>query len=191
MLGQGVKSLVKGVWWMFLLRGIVAILFGLLTFFAPGLAVASLVMYFGVFAFLDGATTTLGAIKSRKVDGSWWLFALEGVLGLIIGAMALTAPGAVALSFLVWFAVWLMFSGILRILTAIRLRKEIKGEWMMIAGGAIAFLFGVSLISQPVAGILGMTWLIGGFALLIGIVMVLLAMKARGFAQHVGEAVLA
>ncbi len=188
MMGKGLKSMIKGVWWMFLLRGIVAILFGLTTFFAPGLAVASLVMYFGAYAFLDGAATTWGAIKSRKADGSWWVFALEGVLGLVIGMMALAAPGAVALAFLVYFAVWTIFSGVLRIFTAIRLRKEIKGEWMMIAGGAISVLFGAFLMSQPAAGILGMTWMIGAFALIVGIIMVLLAMKARGFAKDVAEA---
>jgi uncharacterized membrane protein HdeD (DUF308 family) len=122
------------------------------------------------------------------VDGSWWLLALEGLLGVWIGWMALSRPGEVTIAFLVVFALWSIFGGVLRIITAIRLRREIKGEWMMIAGGAISVLFGTFLLTRPVAGIVGAMWMIGAFALVIGLTMVLLAMKARGFAKQVAEA---
>lgn len=186
--GQGVRALLKGVWWMFLLKGIVAILFGLLALLMPGVAAMSLLMALGVYALVDGVSTVWGAVKVRKVDGSWWLLALEGLLGVGIGWMALSRPGEVTLAFLMIFALWAIFGGVLRIVLAIRLRKEIEGEFAMIAGGAMSVLFGVFLISRPVAGLLSVMWMIGGVALLIGIIMVLVAMKARSFASKVAAA---
>jgi len=180
--------MLRGVWWMFLLKGIVAILFGLLALLIPGVAVMFLLMALGVYALVDGASTVWGAVKGRKIDGSWWLLALEGLLGVGIGWMALSRPGEVTYLFLVAFAIWAIFGGVLRIITAIRLRKEIQGEWTMIASGAISVLFGTFLITRPVAGLLSVMWMIGSFALIIGLIMVLLAKKARGFAKKVGEA---
>jgi len=124
----------------------------------------------------------------RKAGGSWWLWASGGLLGVGIGWMALSRPGEVTLAFLMIFALWAIFGGVLRIVLAIRLRKEIEGEWTMIASGAISVLFGTFLITRPVAGLLSVMWMIGSFALIIGIIMVLLAMRARGFAKQVAEA---
>jgi uncharacterized membrane protein HdeD (DUF308 family) len=180
--------MLKGVWWMFLLKGIIAILFGLLALLGPGVAALSLLMAFGVYALVDGVSTVWGAVKGRKADGSWWLLALEGLLGVWIGWMALSRPGEITLAFLVLFALWAIFGGVLRIITAIRLRKEIQGEWMMIASGAISVLFGTFLLTQPLAGVLAMMWAVGIFAIIIGVIMVMLAMKARGFANKVAEA---
>jgi uncharacterized membrane protein HdeD (DUF308 family) len=187
-LGQGLKALVKSVWWMFLLKGVVAIVFGLVALFMPGTAAMSLLMALGFYALFDGASTVWGAVKVRKLDGSWWLLALEGLLGVFIGWLALSRPGEVTLMFIFIFAFWAVFGGLLRIVLAIRLRKEIQGEFTLIAGGAMSVLFGVFLISRPVAGLLGVMWMIGGIALLIGIVMVMLAMKARGLAKQVAAA---
>ena len=181
-------GLLKGAWWVFLLKGIVGILFGLTALLMPGLAVASLVMAFGVYAFVDGISTLWAAIRGRKIDSRWWWLAIEGLLGVIIGWMAISSPGQMSLLFLVVFAVWAILGGVLRILMAIRLRKEIEGEWFMIGGGLISVLFGGFLITQPVAGLVVMIWMIGAFALVIGLIMVMLAMKARGFAKRVADA---
>ncbi len=187
-MGQGMMGLIKGVWWIFLVKGILGILFGLMALFMPGVAMASLVMAFGAYAFVDGASTLWAAIKNRKADGQWWLLALEGLLGLVIGWMALSSPGTVSLAFLMFYAIWAIFGGVLRILTALRLRKEIEGEWFMIAGGVISVLFGGFLLTQPVAGLVSIMWMIGAFALIVGISLVMLAMKARGFAKKVTAA---
>ncbi len=181
-------GLLKGAWWIFLLKGIIAILFGLCALLMPGFAVASLVMAFGVYALVDGASTLFAAIRGRKASSRWWWLAIEGLIGVLIGWIALSSPGTVSLAFLVFFAVWAIFGGVLRILAAIRLRKEIEGEWFMIAGGVISVLFGAFLLTQPVAGLVSMIWMIGAFALVVGLIMVLLAMKARGFAKRVAAA---
>jgi len=187
-LGQGLKALIKGVWWMFLLKGIVAIVFGLVALLMPAAAAVSLLMALGFYALFDGASTVWGAVKVRKIDGSWWILALEGLLGVLIGWMALSRPGEVTLLFLYAFAFWAVFGGVLRIVLAIRLRKEIQGEFTMIAAGAMSVLFGAFLFSRPIAGLLSVMWMIGAIALLLGIIMVMLAMKARGFAKKVAEA---
>lgn len=181
-------GLIKGAWWIFLIKGIIGILFGLVALLMPGLAIASLVMAFGVYAIVDGASTLWAAIKGRKIDGQWWLLALEGLLGVVLGWMALSSPATVSLAFLVFFAVWAIFGGLFRIFTAIRLRKEIEGEWFLIAGGVISLLFGAFLLTQPVAGLVGMIWMIGAFALVVGLLLVMLALKARGFARKVAAA---
>ena len=172
-------------WWLLLLRGIVAIAFGVLTWLQPGISAAALVLLFGAFAFADGVLGTWTAIAGRADHEYWWLMLLRGLLGIVVGILAFVEPGVVALAVLFYIAIWAIATGMLEIATAIRLRREIEGEWLLILSGLISVVFGVVLIARPGSGALALLWLIASFAVAFGVVLVILAFKARGFARRV------
>jgi uncharacterized membrane protein HdeD (DUF308 family) len=172
-------------WWLLLLRGIVAIAFGVLTWMQPGISAAALVLLFGAFAFADGVLGTWTAIAGRADHEYWWLMLLRGLLGIGVGILAFVEPGVVALAVLFYIAIWAIATGMLEIATAIRLRREIEGEWLLILSGLISVVFGVVLIARPGSGALALLWLIASFAVAFGVVLVILAFKARGFARRV------
>ena len=175
-------------WWSLLLRGIVAIAFGVLTWLQPGISAAALVLLFGAFAFADGVLSTWTAIAGRADHEYWWLVLLRGLLGIGVGILAFVEPGVLALALLFYIAIWAIATGMLEIATAIRLRREIEGEWLLILSGLISVVFGVVLVAHPGAGALALLWLIASFAVVFGVVLVILAFKARGFARRVAGA---
>jgi uncharacterized membrane protein HdeD (DUF308 family) len=172
-------------WWLMLLRGIVAIAFGVLTWLQPGISAIALVLLFGAYAFADGVLATWTALAGRANHEYWWLVLLQGLVGIGIGILTFVEPGVVALGLLFYIAIWAIATGVLEIATAIRLRREIEGEWLMILSGLISVAFGVLLVARPGAGALAVLWLIAAFAIAFGVVTVILAFKARGFAHRV------
>lgn len=177
------------LWWIVLLRGLVGIAFGLFALFSPGATLAVLVAFFTAWILVDGIFTLIHALRARKDSKNWWLFLIEGVLGVAIGVLAWNAPGITALILLFYVAVWAIMSGISRIALAIRLRDEIQGELWLALGGVVSILFGFLLMARPGAGALAVLWVIGLFALANGILLVLFALKARSLAKRVGKAV--
>jgi uncharacterized membrane protein HdeD (DUF308 family) len=175
-------------WWLLLLRGIVAIAFGVLTWVQPGISAAALVLLFGAYAFADGVLSTWTAVAGRAEHEYWWLVLLRGLLGIGVGILAFVEPGVVVLAVLFYIAIWAIATGVLEIATAIRLRREIEGEWLMILSGLLSVVFGVVLVARPVGGALALLWLIAVFAIAFGVVLVILAFKARGFVRRVAAA---
>ncbi|MFD1882934.1 HdeD family acid-resistance protein [Paracoccus pacificus] len=166
-------------WWVPLLRGIAGILLGLLALFMPGATLASLLLVFGVFAVVDGVLAIVMGFRRRSHDDQWWSWALDGVLSIIIGLMALFWPAATALAFVIWIAAWAVVGGVLRIIAAIRLRHEIEGEWALGLSGLLSIIFGILIMVAPDAGLISIVWLIGIFALIFGVSMVMLAFRLR------------
>ncbi|SDN41820.1 Uncharacterized membrane protein HdeD, DUF308 family [Lutimaribacter pacificus] len=166
-------------WWVPLLRGIAAILFGLMALIWPGLTVYALLLIFGAYALFDGVMATIVAFQRKSSDDRWWAWALDGLLSILIGLMALFWPEAMAVAFVIWMAIWGVLAGIFRIVAAIRLRHEIEGEWALALSGVLLVIWGVLLALVPAAGLLSIAWLIGVFALLIGVVMIVLALRLR------------
>lgn len=158
-------------WWLVLLRGIGAILFGLLTIMWPGLSLLTLVLLFGVFALFDGGLALGAAIMGGSAEPRWWL-ALVGLLGIAAGALALLWPGITGLLLLIFIAAWAITAGVFEIMGAIKLRKEIEGEWWLIATGILSVLFGFLILLFPGAGALGIAFVIGWFAILYGALLV-------------------
>ncbi len=167
-------------WWVALLRGIAAILFGLMALIWPGLTVYALLIVFGAYAVFDGVMAIIVGFQRKSDDDSWWSWALDGFLSIVIGLMALFWPEATALAFVIWMAAWAVVAGIFRIIAAIRLRKEIEGEWALGLSGLLMVIWGVLMALIPAAGLLSLAWLIGVFTLLIGGVMVVLSFRLRG-----------
>lgn len=165
-------------WWLILLRGIAAIVFGLLAFIWPGITLITLILFYGAFVLIDGVLALASAIMGGSMQPRWWL-ALIGVLGIIAGLLTFFWPGVTALVLLVFIAAWAITLGIFQIIGAIRLRKEIDNEWMLILGGALSVLFGVVLLISPGAGALALIWLIGAYAIVFGILLVGFAFRLR------------
>lgn len=170
-------------WWVVLARGVVAILFGLAAFAWPGLTVAALILMLGAFVLADGIIGTIDAIRYRNEMENWWFWLLDGIVGIIAGALMLFMPGITAVLLLGFVAAWAVLGGILRIVAAIQLRKKIEGEWFMIASGALSIVFGVALIAVPNAGLMSIAWLIGFWAIAFGVLFVLLSFRLRTAGQ--------
>jgi uncharacterized membrane protein HdeD (DUF308 family) len=167
-------------WWLILLRGIAALIFGILAFVWPGITIASLVLLWGIYAVADGIFA-LGAAIAGKGAGAgarWWL-AIVGVLGIVAGIIAFVAPALTAGVLLLMIAAWAIVTGILEIIGAIALRKEIDNEWLLILAGVLSIVFGVLLFRQPAAGALAVVWMIGAFAIVFGADHIALAFKLR------------
>jgi uncharacterized membrane protein HdeD (DUF308 family) len=165
-------------WWLILLRGIAAIIFGVLAFIWPGVTLAVLVLFWGAFTLVDGILALAHAIMGGNVGSRWWL-ALIGVLGIIVGLLTFLMPGVTALVLLVFIATWAIVLGIFQIIGAIRLRKEIDNEWTLGLGGVISVLFGIILLVAPGAGAIGLIWAIASFAIVFGILLVMAAFKLK------------
>ncbi|MDN5697824.1 MAG: HdeD family acid-resistance protein [Rubrobacter sp.] len=180
------STTLSGNWWALALRGAAAILFGLLTIFLPGLTLAVLVVLFGIYAVVDGVFAVAAGARSPRGKHRTLLLA-EGVIGVFAGLLALLWPGLSAVLLLYIVAVWAILGGLLRITTAILLRREIDNEWTMISSGALLILLGVILGIVPGVGLLSLAWLIGVFALGAGVTLIWLAFRVRGRRAGGGE----
>jgi uncharacterized membrane protein HdeD (DUF308 family) len=166
-------------WWVILLRGIIAIAFGVAAFAWPAVTVASLVLLFGWYAFIDGVFSLMTAIGGRRDrEHRWWLV-LEGIVGIWLGVVTLRAPALTALMLVFFISIWAMTTGFLRIAAAVRLRKEITGELWLALSGALSVLFAFMLILRPAVGVLGLVWVIAIYALILGVFEILLGVELR------------
>jgi len=175
LLGPALRELAEN-WWLLLLRGIAAIAFGVLTFIWPDLSLLTLTYMWGIYAIADGVLALLAAIAGRdgEIAPRWWL-AVVGIAGILAGLLTFVWPGMTALVLLMLIASWAIVIGVLQIWGAIRLRREIEGEWLLGLSGLLSIAFGIALIVRPGAGALAVVWLIGWFAILAGCVYVALA----------------
>ena len=166
-------------WWMLLLNGLGAIVFGLLAFAWPGVTLLVLVTLFGIYCIVDGVTALMAARARRSGDRKWGWMLFVGIVSILAGIAAFAWPGLTAMALLFMIAVWAIVHGVLEIIAAIELRKVIDNEWMLALAGVVSALFGIVLIARPGAGALGLVWLIGSFALIHGVLLVMLAFKLR------------
>jgi len=174
-----IRSLLAKYWWVFLLRGLAAIAFGVLALVAPAATIAALVFIFAVFALASGVLAVAGALALRKESDHWWVWLLQGVVGIVVGVLTFRSPAITALVLLTFIAVNAIIVGALEVVTAIRVRKEIEGEGWIIAAGLASILFGALLIARPGAGALALITVIGAYATVFGILLVLGAFRLR------------
>ena len=181
------SALLSRSWWVLLFRGAIAILFGIVAITSPGMTVASLVLYFAVFAFVDGVASVFQAVFGGQDETeSRWVLLLEGLLGIAVGVITFQAPGITTLMLLLYIGFWAMASGLLRIIMAIRLRKEIEGEWWMILGGVVSILFGMSMLSRPGEGALAVLTVIGFWSIVSGVSLVFLSFRVKSLGGKLG-----
>jgi uncharacterized membrane protein HdeD (DUF308 family) len=164
-------------WWALALRGLAAVVFGILAFALPGMTLAVLVLLFGAYAIVDGVLAIVSAFRSG--GHHLWYLLIEGVVGILAGVAAFTWPGLTALVLLFIIAGWAILTGILEVISAVRLREAIDNEWAWIAGGVLSVIFGLVMLVSPGTGALALVWLIGAYAVLFGITLIALAWQVR------------
>jgi len=167
-------------WGLMLLRGIVAILFGILAITRPVKTLGVLVLLFGAYALVDGFCALFSAISGWKHREDRWLLLLEAFIGIGVGFATLHAPFITAVALIFFIAAWALGTGVLKIVAAIRLRKEIAGEPWLVLGGIASVIFAFLVMLRPGVGALAMTLVIGWYAIFIGVMEVLLSFKLRG-----------
>ncbi len=169
----------KRHWWVPVIRGVAAIIFGVMAFVYPGLTVAVLVLLFGAWVLVDGVFRVVGAIGHRASDPEWGFHLIIGILGIIIGFLTFHAPRITALALVIYIAAWALMIGATEIALAIKLRREIKGEWFLILMGLVSILFAIMLLWNPIPGALALVWLIGSYAIVFGILGIILGFRLR------------
>jgi uncharacterized membrane protein HdeD (DUF308 family) len=162
-------------WWYFAVRGVIALLFGIAALSYPAITVLILVIFFGVYALIDGITALLTGIGEPKR----FAYVLLGLVSIAAGIFAIARPGATALAVLWLIGVWALVRGIGEIMAAIQIRKEVEGEWAIALSGVISVLFGLFVLARPGAGALAMVWLIAIYAFASGILKLMLGFKLR------------
>jgi uncharacterized membrane protein HdeD (DUF308 family) len=173
-------------WWMFALRGVIAVLFGVLAAAWPGLTLLWLVAFFAAFALLGGAASSFGAFHNRAHDSQWWLALLLGLVSIGAGVIAIVEPALTALVLVLLMGANAIATGVLDIALAIRLRAEMRGVATLWLAGAVSIIFGVLVFLFPGAGALALVWLISFYAILSGLLLLAAAWRVRRHGETTG-----
>ena len=170
----------RGIWWLVLLRGILAILFGLFALFAPGTALLALVFVFAAYAILDGITALAVGIRHRTDDPHWVWHLVQGAVSVLAGIIAFAWPGVTVLAILFVIAFWSIVGGIAEVVESFMMRKRGSEGWgWMLAAGIVSVLFGVVLLASPGAALITLLWLVGAYAIVFGVIIVVWAVRLR------------
>jgi uncharacterized membrane protein HdeD (DUF308 family) len=178
-------ALLSRYWWVLVVRGVLAILLGVFAFVWPQGTMTALVLVFGAIALIDGAVAVVAAIAGRRLASYWWVLLLQGLLGIAVGVLTLFNPAITAVALLIYIAVWAIGMGVLQVIAAVRLRHDISGEWWVALGGIAGIAFGILLIWNPAAGALAVLWLIGSYALVWGVMLMVGGFDVRRLHKHV------
>jgi uncharacterized membrane protein HdeD (DUF308 family) len=169
----------KRHWWVPVIRGIAAIVFGIIAFVYPGLTVATLVLFFGAWVLIDGIFRVVGAIGHRASDPDWGWHIVIGIIGIIVGLLTFHAPQITALALVIYIAAWALMIGASEIALAVKLRREIKGEWFLILMGLASIVFAILLLWNPVAGAAAVIWLIAWYEVVLGVLAIFFGFRLR------------
>jgi len=178
------QQMISNVRTMFLVRGIAAILFGILTFVWPNLTLSVLVLLFGVFAVISGITAVVAALRNRGEEG-WGLLLFEGILGILAGVVALVWPNITALAFLYLLAAWAIITGIMELVAPLAFPMRGGRAALMVLAGLASIVFGILIAAQPSSGLLAVVWLIGVYAIVFGVMYIVAYFESRSLSASV------
>ena len=167
-------------WWALAIRGVAAIIFGVLTLLLPGVTLAVLILLFGSYAIVEGAVNVIAAVRGRGEERAWWALLLAGLVSITAGVVTFLRPGLTELALLYVIAAWAVVTGVLEIAAAIRLRRRIRSEAWLGLNGILSIVFGVLTMLIPGGGALTIVWLIGAYAILFGSLLLRLSFRLRG-----------
>jgi uncharacterized membrane protein HdeD (DUF308 family) len=177
---SGMRTMTKN-WWSLVLRGVLSIIFGILVIVQPGIALQTLVLMLGAFMLVDGIFAIVGAVQHRSDYPHWWVAVLEGLLGIVAGIATFLFPGITAITLLYIIAFWAIATGVMEIVGAWRLRKVIENELLLGLAGLASIIFGVLVLFFPGTGALAILGLIAGYAIVFGILMIMLGLRLRNW----------
>jgi uncharacterized membrane protein HdeD (DUF308 family) len=166
-------------WWALAFRGVIAILFAIFAFLWPGITLGVLVLLFGFYAFVDGIFAIISAVRAVRGHKRWGAFLLEGIVGILAGLCAWLVPGITLAFLILLIAAWAVITGVLEIVAAIRLRRHVPGEWLLILTGVVSIVFGILLYIAPIPGAIVIVWWIAAYSLVFGILLLVLAFRLR------------
>jgi uncharacterized membrane protein HdeD (DUF308 family) len=166
-------------WWAVALRGIVAVIFGLIAFFIPVATLYALTILFGAYALIDGIVSLIAAVRSARHGEHWWALLFEGLAGLGAAVVTLLWPSLTLVVIIYIIAFWATLTGVLEIVAAIRLRRFIRGEWLLVLTGVASIVFGLLLFAAPGPGAIVIAWWIGAYVFVFGLLMIALAFRLR------------
>ena len=178
------QQMISNVRTMFLVRGIAAILFGILTFVWPNLTLSVLVLLFGVYAVIGGITAVAAAVRNRDEQG-WGLLLFEGILGILAGVVALVWPNITALAFLYLLAAWAIITGIMELVAPLAFPMRGGRAALMVLAGLASIVFGILIAAQPSSGLLAVVWLIGVYAIVFGVMYIVAYFESRSLSASV------
>lgn len=171
-------------WWAVVIRGVAAILFGIIALFLPGSALLALVLLFGAYALVDGIFALLGAVRAIESNRRFGALLFQGIVGVIVGFLTFVRPGITGLVLLYLIAFWAIITGVFEIIEAVEMRRVIRNEWLLILGGALSVIFGVVIFFAPVTGALAVVVIIGIYAIIFGALLVGLGLRLRNWEQR-------
>lgn len=166
-------------WWFLLVRGILAILFGIVALAGPGIALLAFIYVFAAYAILDGVAAIVVSIQERSSLRVWWVLLLEGIVGIIFGILAFAWPGETALVLLYLVAFWALVTGVMEIGSAFVGPGSAGQRWGLGLAGLLSIIFGIILIVHPGAGLLAILWLVGIYAIVFGVSLIIYAFQVR------------
>jgi len=178
--------LCRRTWWVFLVGGVASVLFGLLAFISPGIALFVLAMFFAASVLVDGAFSIAGSIQNREKDG-WWILLLIGILGLLVGGYALTNPPISILAFIYIVAFQAILLGVFLVMLGYKVRQATTREWILYLTGGLSILFGILVVANPVAGSLSIVYTIAAWAIVIGALKIAFAFRVRNLQGRAGD----
>jgi uncharacterized membrane protein HdeD (DUF308 family) len=176
------QQLISNFRTMFLFRGIAAVLFGIIALVWPNMTLSILVFAFGLFAVISGITAVVAALRNTEFPG-WGFLLFEGILGILAGAIALAWPGITALAFLYLLAAWAILTGILELVAPLAYPMSGGRGVLTVLSGLISIVFGILIAAQPSSGLLAVVWLIGVYAILVGITYMVVYFQSRSIAS--------
>ena len=177
-----VRSLARN-WWALVIRGVAGVLFGIGALVWPPAAVAALVLLFGAYALVDGIFNIVAAVHAPREGRRWGWLTFSGLIGIATGLITFFFPGITALALVVLIASWSVVTGVAEIVAAIRLRKQIRHEWLWILSGLLSVAFGVLLLVLPAAGAVALAVWIGAYMLVFGALLIGFGLRLRKWRQ--------
>ena len=174
-------------WWSLLLRGIAAILFAGIAVISPGITVGALVLLFGAYALADGVLCIIGAVRAAQAHERWLVLVLEGFAGIATSVLTMIWPIVTLLVLIFLIAAWALVTGILEIVAAVRLKKLIRGEWLLALSGVASVVLAVLLVAMPLTGALALALWMGAYAFVFGVLLIALAFRLRGWIKTSGS----
>jgi uncharacterized membrane protein HdeD (DUF308 family) len=171
-------------WWLVMLRGVLAIVFGVLAMIGPGAAWFALALVFGAYALVDGVFALVTAFSGRPEGGPWWSLFLEGLIGVGVGVITFALPQITEVALVYLIGIWAIAQGIFEIGAAFRLRQHIENEWLLALSGIVSLAFGIIVVVAPASAMVAIVWLIAAYAIVYGILMLVLGFQLLGWSRR-------